>query len=276
MLTRPDGGPHEKQVSRIAGVLRARFARVGGATRLADMHEAGGVRLKLPRGDHCQAVMVNVGGGLTGADRLDVALALDVGAEATFTTQSAEKIYRADGGETAVDARVALGAGAALIWAPQETLLFEGARLRRRLTITMAPDASLTLIESVVFGRLAHGEISADSHVRDSWRVSRGGALLIAEETHVAGARVLDRAALGGGARASATLILVGRHAAPALEPLRALFEARAEDGVEAGVSLIEDRLFARALSRDPARLRSVLREAIIASTGRALPRVWN
>jgi len=275
MLTRPDGGAGEKQASRISGVLRARFARTGGATRLADLRESGGLRLKLPRGDHCEAVMVNVGGGLTGGDRLDVALALDAGAEATFTTQSQEKIYRADGGETLVDARVALSEGAALIWAPQETLLFEGARLRRRLTIDMAPDASLTLIESAVFGRLAHGEHSADAHVRDSWRVSRDGALLIAEETHVEGARVLDRPALGGGARASATLILVGAHAAAALEPLRALFEAHAEDGVEAGVSLIEDRLFARALARDPARLRSALREAIISVTGRALPRVW-
>ena len=276
MLKRHEGAQGEKQSSRVAGILRVRFARAGGATQLADLHETGGVRLKLPRGAHCEAVMVNVGGGLAGGDRLNVALALDAGAQATFTTQSAEKIYRADGAQTIVKAQVTLAAEADLIWAPQETLLFDGARLRRHLNVEMAATATLTLVESAVFGRLAHGEHDADSHVRDSWRIRRGGALLIAEEAAVRGAAALDRPALGGGARATATLIIIGKRAGPALEPLRALLEARADEGVEAGVSLIEDRLFARALARDPARLRSALREAIIASTGRALPRVWN
>ena len=175
-----------------------------------------------------------------------------------------------------MEARVTLAAGADLLWAPQETLLFDGARLRRRLNVEMAATATLTLVESAVFGRLAYGEHDADSHVCDSWRIWRGGALLIAEETAIRGAGDLDRPALGGGARASATLILVGAHAGPALEPLRALFETRADEGVEAGVSLIDGRLFARAVARDPARLRSALREAIIFATGRALPRVWN
>ena len=179
MLKRHEGAQGEKQSSRVAGILRVRFARAGAATRLADLHETGGVRLKLPRGAHCEAVMVNVGGGLAGGDRLDVALALEAGAHATFTTQSAEKIYRADGAQTLVEAQVTLGAEADLIWAPQETLLFDGARLRRRLDVAMAATATLTLVESAVFGRLAHGEHDADAHVRDSWRVRRDGALLI-------------------------------------------------------------------------------------------------
>ncbi len=260
---------------RAAGSVRARFALAGGATRVAALYETGGYRMKFPRKGPCEGVIVNTGGGLAGGDVFDAEIATEAGAEAIITTQSAEKVYRTEGAPARLGVRAEIGADSALTWAPQETLLFDGARLERRLDVEMAETGRLILVESAVFGRLAHGEANADAHLRDRWRIRRAGRLVFAEDSHVRGAADLDRPALGGGARAVATMLLVGEQAAALVEPLREIFGAHAEGGVEAGVSAIDGVLIARALAHDPARLRSAVRDAMTAATGRAPPRVW-
>ena len=251
-------------------------------TQLASLYETGGLRMKFPRTGPCEGVLVNVGGGIAGGDRLDIDISLDAGAEATFTTQSAEKIYRADGEPARVVTDIRLGEGARLVWAPQETLLFDGARLERRINVELAAGARLVFIEGAVFGRIASGETEVDAHLRDRWRIRVAGKLQFAEEAYIRGAADLDRPALGGGARATAALVMIGAPARETLDPLRALFAAHEAAGVEGGASLIEgdagpgeDMLLARAVAKNPSRLRSAMREVIILSTGRAPPRVW-
>ena len=140
---------------RARGVIDARFARTGRGTQAMNLREAGGYRLKFPKAAGCEAVLINTGGGMTGGDRLDVSLTLDAGAEAVLTTQSAEKVYRSDGSAAEITVAAELGAGARLSWLPQESILFSGSRLRRRLRVAMAEDATHTLAESVVLGRVA-------------------------------------------------------------------------------------------------------------------------
>ena len=161
----PDGAAAAR---RARGEARAVFARAGARTEPARVFETGGLRLRFPRAmAACEAVLVNTGGGMAGGDRAMIALTLEAGAQVLMTTQSAEKIYRSDGETTEVDARVSIGAGAALEWMPQETILFERARFARRLTIDLAPDASLLLVEAVTFGRIAMGEFSIEASLRE-------------------------------------------------------------------------------------------------------------
>ena len=89
----------------------------------------------------------------------------DTGAEVEATTTAAEKIYRSDGAPARIETRLTLAPQASLFWLPQETLIFEGAALERRLQVEMAGDASLILFESLVFGRLARGESRIDARL---------------------------------------------------------------------------------------------------------------
>ena len=41
---------------------------------------------------------------------------------------------------------------------PQETILFDRARLSRRIDVDLSPDATLVMAEAIVFGRSAMGE----------------------------------------------------------------------------------------------------------------------
>ncbi len=76
-----------------------------------------------------EAVLVNTAGGIAGGDRFAVDLDLEAGARLVVTTAAAEKVYRSLGPDAAFDLTARVGDGAELMWLPQETILFDRARL---------------------------------------------------------------------------------------------------------------------------------------------------
>ena len=138
---------------------RASFMRIGERTEPDRLFETGGLRWRFPRSSSpCEVAIVNTGGGVAGGDSYRLSLTLSEGAEVEATTPSAERIYRSEGMPARIAMRLALAPRARLFWLPQETLMFEGARLERKLEADMAGEAALVIAESLVFGRLAMGE----------------------------------------------------------------------------------------------------------------------
>jgi urease accessory protein len=267
----------------VPGVLRQRaraearavFVRVGQRTEAERLFETGGLRWRFPRSSRpCEAAIVNTGGGVAGGDSYRISLDLGEGAEVEATTPSAERIYRSDGPAAAVATRLSLAPRARLCWLPQETLLFEGARLERRLEVEMSAEASLVIAETLVFGRLAMGEGQIEASLKDSWRVWRDRRLVFAEETRLkhAGA-ALERRALGAGARSLAIVVAAAPDIEAGLPNLRATLEAEG-GGVEAGASAFDGVIVARLVSPSPPRLRAALIAAIVA-LGVRKPRLW-
>jgi urease subunit gamma len=154
------------------------------------------------------------------------------------TTQTAERVYRSNGGDALVETCLRAEAGATLEWLPQETILFDGSRLSRTLSIDLAEDAGLLAVEAIVFGRRAYGERVHSGSLRDHWRVRRSGRLIYADSIQIDGAiaALLDRPANFGGAQSFATLLLTGPDVLP-VDDLRALLPAG--DGLEAGASVL-------------------------------------
>lgn len=267
------------QANRARGVIRARFTRTGARTAAARLYAAGGLRLRCPTvgpglSPDCEGVIINTAGGMVGGDHATIAIEAAAGASVTLTTQSAEKIYRATGAPTLVETTLRLGPQTLLEWLPQETILYDRAAFRRSLGVDMAGDATLLLVESLVFGRLASGETFGSGTLRDRWRVRRDGALVFAEELHLAGdaAGLLERPALGGGARAAATLLLVAPDAETRLPAVR---EALAGTPCPGGASAWNGLLLARLLSPSPALMRAAIVAVLAGLRGRAAPRVW-
>ena len=253
------------------------FIRTGPRTSLESLHEAGALRLRLPRGPNCVATLVNTGGGLVAGDRVEMTVAARPGTDLTLTSVAAEKVYRAgDAAITAVTTHLSVAEDAALAWLPQETILFDGARLDRSLTVTLAGTSTFLGAEMLVFGRLAAGETAMSGLLRDRWRIRRNGQLIFADETALDGAigALLDRPALGGGARAVGLIVRVGTGQADHLDDLRAAFTGRA-DTVEAGASLVGDVLVGRLLARSPADLRVAMIEALQRLGAIPMQRIW-
>jgi urease accessory protein len=272
----PSDSAGAPRLTRVAGGVRLRIDAQGGRSVVADLYERDGYKARFPRGTaRPEAVIINTGGGLAGGDRVGQHVVIGDGAEATVTTQASERVYRALGdSETAVDVRLSLGEGARLDWLPQETILFDAARLRRSIEVDMAASTRLLLVETIIFGRTAMGETVRTGLIRDCWRIRRGGKLVFAETLLLDGAiaEALAATPIASGAHIVSTLLAVRPDAADLLAPVRG-----ALTGVdcEAGASAWNGMLVLRALSRSGESLRRMLARIIPLITGAPLPRVW-
>ena len=261
---------------RAASEVRLGLVADGKRTSARSLFETGGLRVRFPRaGGACEGVLINTGGGIAGGDRVKVGCTLSPRAAATLTTQSAEKIYRAETISSRIEVSLTLEARARLAWLPQETILFDGARLTRTLDVQMARDASVTILETLVFGRLARNERLGVGLLHDRWRVRRDGQLVFAEDVRLDGqiANLLERPACGGGALAVATLLHIDAKAETRLSGLRRqLTKARSD----CGASAFNGLLVARFAAVDPVKLRADVRRAAEYILRGAVPRVWS
>ena len=105
----------------------------GGVTRRAHVHEAGSLRVRCPNttSSEMEAVLINTAGGVAGGDRFALDVAVGENASLVVTTAAAEKVYRAIGTDSVIDVSLDVATGGSLAWLPQETILFDRARLSR-------------------------------------------------------------------------------------------------------------------------------------------------
>jgi urease accessory protein len=255
--------------------IRARFIRAANRTVLVDTYERGSLRLRCPKTDQgCEAVVINTGGGIAGGDRARYGILVGEQASVTVTTQSAEKIYRALGPTARSEACLTLAGQSRVEWIPQETIFFDGAKFERRLDVDMAADASLLVVEAIVFGRLAKGEAVAHGVFRDRWRIRRKSRLVFAEDTYLADniAATLDRPACGDGARMMASVL----HVTPNAENnLAAVRQSLAASAAEWGASAWNGLLLVRILSPMPEAVRAAIVTVLAALGSCVAPRVW-
>ena len=246
-----------------------------GVTRRGSLHESGSLRVRFPspEAEGLSAVFVNAAGGVAGGDRFDIDITAGEGARLTLTTAAAEKIYRATDRPAELAISLKLAAGAELAWLPQETILFDCAKVSRRIDIDLAESASLLLCEMVVFGRTAMGERMRQGSFVDRWRVRRGGRLVYAETVRLTGdiGEKLEQPAIGKAAAAVATALIVPGDQA-LVERIR---EGADNFGGEVGISAWNGFAMARFCAQDAARLRADMVAVLSRVGGPPLPRLW-
>jgi urease accessory protein len=262
-------------VNRAQGKVKFGVRLQDGVTRRGDLHESGSLRVRFPspEGEGLSAVFVNTAGGIAGGDRFDIDIAGDEGARLTITTAAAEKVYRAAGKPAALNITLKAATGAHLAWLPQETILFDRARIARRIDIDLAEGASLLLCEIVVFGRAAMGETMRHGEFVDRWRLRRGGRLVFAETVRLdgdVGGKLAKAAVAKGGAAIGTALIVPGDEAL--VERIRELQDLFAG---EVGVSAWNGFAMVRFCAQDAVRLRADMMAVLHRASGRALPRLW-
>lgn len=273
-----------QRLERGDGAAEIAFARLSdGRTALADLYQRAPCRVLTPKeepGDPAQAVLLTTSGGIADGDKLSIKLRVGEGAAATVTSQAAEKVYGARLADPAIiRVSLAVESGAWTEWLPQETILFEGARLDRRTVAEVAPSGRLLACESVVFGRLARGERFGSGLLHDGWQVRRAGKLVWHDALRLEGdiAALIDRQASFDGAEAMATALYVADDAAAHLDAARALLG----ESVRSGVSVVNGILIARWFGDALAVRRSLtayLTEFRVVAAGlpARLPRVWH
>ncbi|MEL7255601.1 MAG: urease accessory protein UreD [Pseudomonadota bacterium] len=244
-----------------------------GKSVLSDLRMLGCLKVLFSRGGaRLDAIVINSAGGLTSGDRITVDVGLEPGARASVTTQAAERAYRAADGTARVETRLIVAEGAEMFWLPQELILFDGAKLERRLTCDLAPGARALLVEPVIFGRALMGEALRDIRFVDRIAVDRAGVPLHRDATRLRGDMddLLARSAVARGAGAMATLVYIApdaaHHHAAIVPDLPAM----------AGASLLHDDVMVlRMLSPDGFALRQSLLPVLDRLTDNTLPTSW-
>ena len=258
--------------NRAVGSLSFSVKQVAGKTRRAMVHEAGSLRVRCPGAPtaELEAVLINTAGGVAGGDRFTLDIAAEQGTRLVVTTAAAEKVYRTLGPDSVIDVKLDVADGATLAWLPQETILFDRARMSRSIEVSLAPDATLFLAEAIVFGRSGMGETVAEGALIDRWRVRRGGKLVYAETVRLDGAiaaRLSEPAVAKGGVAIATVLIAPGDDAT--VTAVRALdFEGEAGASAWNGIAVV------RLCADDAAALRRDLVHVMTVVRG-ALPRIW-
>ena len=153
--------------------------------------------------------LVHAAGGPLGGD--DLALNVDVGADARLAVHSAGATLVQPGAATGAPARwtvdLAVGAGARLHWAPEPTVVSDGAALDAVLRVTLGRAAAATVRETVVLGR--HGQ--RGGRYTGATHVVVDGVVVLAHTTVLDGADpALSGPAGTAGSRAVGTLLLAG------------------------------------------------------------------
>jgi urease accessory protein len=263
--------------NRAEGRIALTVANLGGATRRTQVAEQGSWRVRFPNGaaDELETILVNTAGGMAGGDRFDIDVAVGAGARLLVGTTSAEKVYRALGPATTVGVKLAVAAGARLRWLPQETILFDRARLARRIDVEMAEGAALVFAEALVLGRSAMGERVAAGELVDRWRIRVGGRLVFAESVRLTGAiaeKLAAPAAAAGGCALATVVVVPGeeRQIEHQAEAVRALSVSG-----EVGISAWNGIAVARLVARDGAALRRDLAAVLAALDTGPLPKLW-
>jgi urease accessory protein len=260
--------------NRAVGQVTLSVKTVAGKTRRAGVHEAGSLRVRCPGSParELEAVIINTAGGAAGGDRFNFDFSAGEGTSLVVTTAAAEKVYRTLGPDTMIGVTLDVASGATLSWLPQETILFDRARLSRSIDVTLAPDARLFLAEGIVFGRSGMGETVEEGALFDRWRVRQGGKLIYAETVRLDGAisaRLSEPAVAKDGIAVATVLVVPGDQAA--VDAVRALQDRFIG---EVGTSAWNGIAAVRLCAADGAALRHDLVHVMTALRG-ALPRIW-
>jgi urease accessory protein len=278
------GNPSDKDLQRAEGSCRIVLSSSERGTRVMDVFQQSPIRVLFPgtRGAAVEeAVFVNTAGGIAGGDRLEFSVTVLADASIIVTSQAAEKVYRALNEPAHIVTKLKASEGAKLAWLPQETIVFNRARISRETEIEFSSGAELLALEWLVLGRAAHGEEIRGGRIADGWRVKKD-CRLIWGDTFRATSEIfphLCRKALLSDCKAIATLLYFGPNLEITLEILRDLAPSL---GCPCAATLVSGLMVVRFAARESSDLRLALR-TVLQLFGRELgpgpfrvPKMWS
>jgi len=255
----------DKDLQRAEAACRVVVGGSSKGTRIIDVYQQSPVRVLFPKtGDDWaqEAVLVNTSGGVAGGDRLQLSVTALCGASIAVTTQAAEKIYRALNESAYITTQLNVDNAAKLAWLPQETIVFNHARLRRRMQIEISPGSELLALECLVLGRAARGETLSAGTIVDTWQVRKHGRLQWGDTFRLTDEVFahISRKALLWDSTALATLLYFGSN----LEEILQLIRAQAVSfDCQCGATLVGGMIVARLAARSSFELKGALRNVL-------------
>jgi|SRR5215469_12768303 len=278
------GNSSDKDLQRARGACQITLGGSEKGTRIMDIYQKSPMRVLFPRTSGArvdEAVLVNTSGGVAGGDQLHTTVTAMEDASIAITTQAAEKVYRALTESAHILTTLKVRDAAKLAWLPQETIVFNRARVSRETRVEVTSGAELLALEWLVLGRAAHGEKLSAGTVMDRWSVVKEGRLVWADSFRITDQVLphLSRKALLSDCTAIATLVYFGSEAGARLELVRGLASSLE---CHCAVTLVGGLMVARFAAQASYNLRTALRNVLrqfgngLAQGPFRVPRMWS
>jgi len=233
-----------------------------------------------PEGDEvCHTYILHPPGGVVGGDQLTVNIDVQADAHALLTTPASTKFYRCDDRHARQNQNLIVADNGILEWLPQDTILFDQAKVKTTTRVELAPQARFIGWEILCLGRPASNELYDNGYCRQAFEIWRAGKPELVERSSLVGGSELLNAKWGmAGYSVMGLMVLVGANKVM-------LDLARQVESVNNGlasVTLIDDILVCRCLAIQGMEAReyftrvwAALRLEWIGRTAEP-PRIWN
>ena len=208
-----------------------------------------------PEGGVCHVYLLHPPGGVVAGDSLTLRITAAAKSAALITTPAAGKFYRSSGLLAKQHVTLNVAEGAILEWLPQETIIYEGARVASKLRVDLEIGARFIGWEVLALGRPAANEGFTMGEISLGWQIFKAGELFYQEKLRLDAEAFAARWGLNG--HSACGTLFVSPATATQLEKVQQLIG----DSPGLGVTLIDDLLICRALDSRADRLRSFFQQ---------------
>ena len=263
------------QYQRAKGKLKISFINSDSENSIYDLHQSGALKVLFPKAKSkfSEAVLINTGGGIVAGDYLSIDVNAAKQTNTWITTQASEKVYKSNGEVSSLITNITLGEDSIIFWCPKETILFNNSKLKRNLNFDIKSSSKLLVIEIIVFGRLASGELSADCFFSDQWRIKRDEKLIFAENFLFQDKKSMYRKTNLGEYRSLMNIMYISKDSKNYLTNMRKIISS---GNLFGEASHWNDFISLRALAKDPIEFSKVIEEILILFVGKRskIPRI--
>lgn len=130
----------------------------------------------------CHVYLIHPPGGVVGGDILEINVNCESRSEALITGPAAAKFYRSNGPTATQTTRIRVAEDAVIEWLPQESILFDHARVKSLTRFDLASQSTLIGWEIVCLGRPACSEGFLHGRAEIGMEVWRDGRPLLVEK----------------------------------------------------------------------------------------------
>ncbi len=254
------------------------FSRKADKTLLSSRKHRGPLTVQrpfYPEGGLCHVYILHPPGGIVAGDKLLIDIAAGQDSQALVTTPAAGKFYRSEGKLARQNVVLKVADEAVLEWLPQETIVYQGARLSSTVIVELADNARFIGWEILAMGRPASCEGFECGEALLNWRIFRNGNPLYLEKIRLDAEAFMARWGLNK--HSTCGTLFACSATKTHLTAVRELIGEK--QGL--AVTLIDDLLICRAsdYKTEPVReffenVRSVIRSDIVQKKAYT-PRIW-